>query len=139
MNESDTLRPDNLDDKKREVLSVRASYDWQINLCAGGGCLASGEPELKAGLRAAIDRHGVDALIRETGCQGPCSGGPVVTVIPGNVMYFGMTPDRAEEFVTRHLMQGELLEGSAARIIRRRKSRASGGCGVFQRSAAGGA
>jgi NADH:ubiquinone oxidoreductase subunit F (NADH-binding) len=34
----------------------------------------------------------------------------VVTVIPGNVMYFGMTPDRAEEFVTRHLMQGELLE-----------------------------
>jgi NADH-quinone oxidoreductase subunit F len=110
MNESDTLRPDNLDDKKREVLSVRASYDWQINLCAGGGCLASGEPELKAGLRAAIDRHGVDALIRETGCQGPCSGGPVVTVIPGNVMYFGMTPDRAEEFVTRHLMQGELLK-----------------------------
>jgi NADH-quinone oxidoreductase subunit F len=34
----------------------------------------------------------------------------VVTVLPGNVMYFGMTPDRAEEFVTRHLIQGELLE-----------------------------
>ncbi|MBN2628831.1 MAG: hydrogenase, partial [Spirochaetales bacterium] len=86
------------------------SGSWEIRLCAGGGCLASGEPELKKSLKEALENRGVSARIIETGCQGPCAGGPVLTVDPGRVMYEHFPLNRADELVERHLVKGELLE-----------------------------
>ena len=102
--------------------------DWEIRLCAGGGCLASGEPELKKALEKALAEQGVTARLTETGCQGPCAGGPVATVSPGQVLYENLTPDKASDLVRRHLKDGELLEehlpesvrpGERARLARR--------------------
>ncbi len=45
----------------------------KIRLCAGGGCLASGEPELKTALKRALADAGISGqvAIKETGCLGP--------------------------------------------------------------------
>jgi NADH-quinone oxidoreductase subunit F len=100
---------------KKEQMRIKGEREkkadqWVIKLCAGGGCLASGEPELKKAILKALEENNVKAQIIETGCQGPCSGGPVMTIEPGRVMYEHFIPERADELVTRHLLGGDLLE-----------------------------
>ena len=112
MTENKKLTVSGIEDLRKSLLSHREDKGehWEIRLCAGGGCLASGEPELKKSLLHALEKHNVEARIIETGCQGPCAGGPVLTVDPGRVMYEHFLPERAEDLVIRHLEGGELLE-----------------------------
>lgn len=106
-----SLNLDRLETLRLHLKTEREEWaeQWSIRLCAGGGCLASGEPELKAAFRHALDKFELSARIIETGCQGPCAGGPVVTINPGNVMYENVTPGRAEEIVREHLKLGKVV------------------------------
>ena len=81
----------------------------KIRLCAGGGCLASGEPELKTALKKALADAGLSGqvAIKETGCLGPCSRGPVMIVDPEGIIYEGLTPSDAERIVKEHLVEGK--------------------------------
>ncbi|RKX68489.1 MAG: hydrogenase, partial [Spirochaetes bacterium] len=83
-----------------------------IRLCAGGGCLASGEPELKKAFEKALSEAGIaDKFpIRETGCLGPCSRGPVMMVDPEGIIYEGLSEQDAYRIVKEHLIGGKPVE-----------------------------
>ena len=84
----------------------------KVRLCAGGGCLASGEPELKAALERALVDEGLYSKIpiKETGCLGPCSRGPVMMVDPEGIIYEGLTASDAPRIVKEHLAGGRPVE-----------------------------
>ncbi|MDF1569733.1 MAG: NADH-ubiquinone oxidoreductase-F iron-sulfur binding region domain-containing protein, partial [Spirochaetaceae bacterium] len=65
-------------------------------------------PELKTALDRALADSGLSEtiLIKETGCLGPCSRGPVMMVDPEGIIYEGLTPDDADRIVKEHLVGG---------------------------------
>lgn len=100
-----------------EPSSALANGAFQVLVCFGGGCLASGAPELSAALRRALEKHGLTDRVSvvETGCMGPCAAGPVAKIMPGGVFYQDLKPEDAEEIVARHLRDGAVVE----RLLRR--------------------
>ncbi|WP_027388893.1 NuoF family protein [Chrysiogenes arsenatis] len=79
-----------------------AALDWHILVCFSTPCLASGAAAIKEALDAALQTAGLPATVAvtATGCVGPCSRGPLVTVKQrgrADVLYEKVTP----EFVTQ--------------------------------------
>ena len=53
-----------------------------LHLCSGAGCVAAGAVPLATALREALRKRGLEVRIVETGCLGPCAGGPVLLCEP---------------------------------------------------------
>ncbi len=103
-----TLEKIREDLKKDYIVDTHKS----IRLCAGGGCLASGEPELKKAFEKALMEAGIydEYPIKETGCLGPCSRGPVMMVDPSGIIYEGLCEKDAARIVKEHLIGGKPVE-----------------------------
>jgi (2Fe-2S) ferredoxin len=91
-------------------------YHRHVFLCTGPKCctpetgLASWEA-LKQALKDKGLLEGPDACYRtKVGCLRICQQGPTMLVYPEGTWYHGMTPDRIEEFVKQHLMEGRPIE-----------------------------
>ena len=104
--------PKALEELRKNLQSDYVVDGRKIRLCAGGGCLASGEPELKAALSKALADAGLQdkILIKETGCLGPCSRGPVLMIDPEGIIYEGLKASDASRIVTEHLVGGRPVE-----------------------------
>lgn len=83
----------------------------EILVCSGTACRSAGALDVHAHLTAAIEAAGLqDAVVlTETGCAGPCARGPIVRVLPDDVLYVQVTPQDAEEIVREHLAQGRVI------------------------------
>lgn len=79
-----------------------------IYICTGGGCIASGAMDLKIELLIALDRHGLKLPIVETGCMGPCAGGPVLRIEPDSVIYENVNPRDIDSLVHCHFIKKEI-------------------------------
>ncbi|MBN1981716.1 MAG: FAD-dependent oxidoreductase, partial [Chitinivibrionales bacterium] len=92
--------------------SLTSDGKFEIRLCAGGGCLASGSLKLRDALKSHIEVAGLQSrvTITETGCLGPCAKGPVIMIMPGEVLYQELKPEDAEEIVKSHLAKGQVVE-----------------------------
>jgi NADH-quinone oxidoreductase subunit F len=82
-----------------------------VLICTGGGCMASGALELGTSMRAAIEKHGLEGEVQvfETGCLGPCAGGPVAVVYPDGILYQNLKPSDAERIASEHLLKGRIV------------------------------
>ncbi len=78
-------------------------------VCTGGGCIASGSLQVSAALRETLRKKGLADGVKviETGCLGPCSVGPVMSVQPDGVFYENVKPEDAGEIVEEHLIKGK--------------------------------
>ena len=103
----------------KELNNIRDSVIWrkqqktkeyEILLCAGAGCIASGALDLKKALDAALEKVNLKVKIVETGCLGPCAKGPVIVVKPDNVFYENLTPANADLIVSQHLVEGTVVD-----------------------------
>jgi NADP-reducing hydrogenase subunit HndC len=92
--------------------AVNSGKKEKIFLCAGGGCMASGAMKIKAALLTALQKHSLDGeiVVVETGCMGPCSGGPILLMGRDNVYYQHVAEADAVEIVEKHLLKGEIVE-----------------------------
>ncbi len=83
-----------------------------VLICTGAGCVASGAMELAEAFRGAIRKLDLDGQARviETGCLGPCAGGPVALVYPDGVLYQGLRLEAAGEIVEEHLLKGRVVQ-----------------------------
>ena len=94
-----------------------------IMVCCGTGCIASGSYDVAEALRreltntAAVHNGLADAgtvcgesakdkvqvtvetIIKETGCNGFCENGPIVTIMPDNICYYKVKPKDAPEII----------------------------------------
>lgn len=92
--------------------SRTASNREKILLCTGGGCIASGALKIKEALENALknadllDRY----VIVETGCLGPCAGGPVMVIEKDKTFYQKVGSLDCSEIVSSHLLRGEVVK-----------------------------
>lgn len=84
----------------------------KIYLCAGGGCIASGALKVKAALVEQLRKQHLEGCVSvvETGCMGPCAGGPVLRMGRDNVYYDHVAEADAAEIVEQHLVKGTVVE-----------------------------
>ena len=93
----------------------QAAFRCRLLCCASTPCLSSGGTAVQEALLTAVAEQGLDAEVEvvATGCMGPCSRGPVVTVQNGEenaTVYENVTPEVAKSIVTRHVMQSEPVQ-----------------------------
>ncbi len=94
-----------------------------IRICAGTGCAASGAWKVFAtfqqGLATAgrsadlsMDTDGCSAHVRvgKSGCQGFCQMGPLVTILPHNILYTRVKAEDVPEIIEKTLGRGEVIE-----------------------------
>jgi NADH-quinone oxidoreductase subunit F len=85
---------------------------YQILVCTGGGCIASGSMKLKDAIEAELTKQNCasKAVVIPTGCLGPCVSGPVVLIAPQRVLYQNVKPEDAREIVASHIREGHVVE-----------------------------
>ncbi|NJN83908.1 MAG: NADH-quinone oxidoreductase subunit L [Caldilineaceae bacterium] len=84
------------------------AFNCRILCCASTPCLSSGGAAVSTRLQEVIKEQKLDAEVQlvATGCMGPCSRGPVVTVqCPGqaDAVYEQVTPEVAQRIVAEHV------------------------------------
>ncbi len=104
MNRSD------LQNMAERELQKQQSFRCRLLCCASTPCLSSGGMAVSEALQSEITKNELDAEVQvvATGCMGPCSRGPVVTVqVQGqdSVIYENVTPDVARQIVAQHVQQ----------------------------------
>ena len=74
-----------------------------ILVCCGTGCIATGSYGVADALRRELTDSKADAVvetaIKETGCNGFCENGPIVTVMPDDICYYKVKPEDAPAIV----------------------------------------
>lgn len=82
-----------------------------IRLCVGSGCISAGAYELGAALRSSLARNGCnDVQVCETGCLGPCAGGPLIILEPEGILYRKVQPGDVEEIVHSTIIEGKRID-----------------------------
>jgi len=89
-----------------------------ILVCCGTGCIATGGYEVADALRGELKKSGTKAvdvaLVKETGCNGFCEFGPIVTVTPDDICYYKVKPKDAPELVAS--LDGQPVERLLYRV-----------------------
>ena len=76
-----------------------ARREYRFRVCMGASCIASGADEVLERLRDELaGRNGTVELVG-TGCMGPCSAGPLITVAPSGKRYAGVKPEDVPRIV----------------------------------------
>jgi NADH-quinone oxidoreductase subunit F len=97
---------------KDKVSNERKKYRLQAMLCGGTGCHAGGSKNVKIALEEQVRVYGLEGeiMVVETGCNGFCAMGPVMTILPDGIFYQKLAPDDMPELVEQHFMKGRPVE-----------------------------
>jgi NADH:ubiquinone oxidoreductase subunit F (NADH-binding)/(2Fe-2S) ferredoxin len=89
-----------------------AQKKMQLLVCGGTGCSGQQSEAILDSLKLELEANALenDVQVVRTGCFGQCSLGPIVKVIPGDVVYTKVKPDDAKEIVEEHVIKGHKVE-----------------------------
>ena len=107
-----------LEERRKIFDDCMAQYKARIIICAGTGCIANGSLDVYRKFVEYIERKGLsiavtlrkekaEYIISQSGCQGFCQMGPLVTLFPQGILYTKVTPEDIEEIVEETLLQGK--------------------------------
>ena len=95
----------------------------RVIVCAGTGCMANGAAQVlaafhqqiaAAGIRVTIEfrpEHAPDEMrLNQSGCQGFCQMGPLVTILPQGILYTKVKAEDVPMIVSETLMGGRLVD-----------------------------
>jgi NADH-quinone oxidoreductase subunit F len=85
----------------------QASDQQAICVCTGGGCIASGSLDLLQACKDAVQEAGLSIPVIGTGCMGPCSRGPVLRILPDQIIYQQVRVDQVKQIVEEHIIGGK--------------------------------
>lgn len=87
----------------------QAAYSHRLLYCAAAGCISCGSLNVREMLRKALEEHKLADTVEVigTGCMGLCGEGPLVRVLPADVLY-----QRVDESVARRIVQDHLVRGA---------------------------
>lgn len=90
----------------------QSAFRCRLLCCASTPCLSSGSTAVIDKLKTELNERELKAEVDvvSTGCMGPCSRGPVVTVqVDGqeDVVYENVTPEVAGEIVEKHVLESQ--------------------------------
>ncbi|MBN2738418.1 MAG: SLBB domain-containing protein [Spirochaetales bacterium] len=117
-----TLNKIDLDQISLAYNSSLEKISGRIILCAGTACVANGAykirdrflevaraKELSISMEIQKENSG-DYYLSKSGCQGFCQMGPLVTILPANILYTRVKPEDVEEIIDKTIIKGELVE-----------------------------
>jgi len=89
-----------------------AKEKMQIMVCGGTGCSGNQGEALSDNLKLELEANALENEVHvvRTGCFGLCALGPIVKIMPGDVIYTKVTQDDAREIVSEHIMKGCKVE-----------------------------
>jgi NADH-quinone oxidoreductase subunit F len=97
---------------RNQVDRHKKSFRLHAMLCGGTACRASDSSRvLQTLIRELAEKnlkHQVEVI--ETGCNGFCAMGPVMTVLPDNIFYQQLTVEDIPELVDSHFKKGKPVE-----------------------------
>jgi len=101
-----------LESIKNEYNRKLSKYDYQILVCGGAGCISSNCGEVQNALLATLEEYNLKdkVAVIQTGCMGTCAVGPVLLVLPDEVFYTEVTPQKMVEIVKQHIINGTILK-----------------------------
>lgn len=95
----------------------------RIIICEGTGCVANGAWKVRAQFEQALASAGSNATLSmeadgcnghihvgKSGCQGFCQMGPLVTIVPDDILYTRVKPEDVTEIVERTIEGGEVID-----------------------------
>lgn len=88
----------------------KANRGRRVRVCTGTACRAAGALDVAAKLRDEIRRAGLGVSVVETGCQGFCEHGPLVTVDPEGVFYQQVRPGDAAKIADFTIRRGQVID-----------------------------
>lgn len=112
----------NIDLKKIAEHYRENAEERRVIVCAGTACVANGALPLidalvkkitEAGLKVKVEAHEEgkkDMRVSKSGCHGFCQMGPLVTILPENILYTNVKAEHADEIVEKTLVKGEIIE-----------------------------
>ncbi len=117
---------DILNDCKETYLAAAKQCPRRVIVCAGTGCVATGALDVHAALQREMRAQGLDVMLKlerhedrapdrtmhlsGSGCQGFCQMGPLLTILPENILYTKVKPEDAREIVEETLCNGRLVD-----------------------------
>jgi NADH-quinone oxidoreductase subunit F len=83
-----------------------------ILVCGGTGCQASKSIDVVKIFNEELARLDIKDKVKVeiTGCFGFCEKGPIVKVMPENIFYIEVTPEKAKRIIEEHIIKGNLVE-----------------------------
>ena len=77
------------------------AYEHRIHICAGTGCTSSNSLLLIKALEEAVKERDLQdkVLVKRVGCMGLCAAGPVVSILPDDILYQSVQPEDAVEII----------------------------------------
>lgn len=96
----------------------------RVVICAGTGCMANGAMKVYAAFQEQMRKHNLPFVVElreesdnsgkigltHSGCQGFCQMGPLVAVLPDDILYNRVKPDDVAEIVETSLVQNKVVE-----------------------------
>jgi NADP-reducing hydrogenase subunit HndC len=84
----------------------------QIMVCGGTSCSNNRGESVLDNLKIELEANALenDVQVTRAGCFGLCSLGPIVKIMPGDVIYTGVKPDDAKDIVEEHVIKGRKVE-----------------------------
>ncbi|NLL29275.1 MAG: 4Fe-4S binding protein [Bacteroidales bacterium] len=122
-----------LEEIKEKYSSQSKKIFKQIIVCAGTGCISNGSMLVYEALKKhlknnnlnyivdlKLDYHDCEKNVKiiGSGCQGYCAQGPLVTILPSNIMYVKVKKKDAEEIITKSILNDEII----TRLLYKNKS-----------------
>ena len=105
----------------QKELDRQKQFRCRLLVCASTPCISSGAMAVEDALKKAVEAEGLQTVIETvgTGCLGPCSRGPLVTVQTKgepDVIYEGVTTELAPLILAKHLKGASVPELDANTI-----------------------
>ena len=87
-------------------------YRKHILVCGGAGCNSRQSEQILDNLKLELEALALenDVQVIKTGCSGLCGMGPVVKIMPDDIVYIKVTPDDAAEIINEHIVKGRKIE-----------------------------
>ncbi len=115
---------DNLKQIKAAYEEKQKLVKKRIIVCAGTGCVANGSKKIYDELKKQITAQGLDLsvdirfesdekekmYISQSGCQGFCQMGPLVTIEPADIHYLKVKEKDVAEIVEKSIKDDEIIE-----------------------------
>jgi len=78
-----------------------AKYNHRIHVCAGTGCISSNSELLIKTFEDFINQQGLSdtIVVKKVGCMGLCAAGPIVSIMPDNILYKNVTVEDIPEII----------------------------------------
>ena len=107
---------------KEDYLNSYEKLTKRIIVCAGTGCVSSGSLKIFDAIKAKLDKEGQNAtvelkpeethdyLMSKSGCQGFCQQGPLVTILPDDIIYCKVKINDVDDIVEKTITNGEIID-----------------------------